>query len=182
MELVGNILISPPAVKNGFWHKTAIIVTEHTSQGTLGIVLNKPSPMSVVDFGFKLNIILNVPGKMYVGGPVNNHSLTMLHSNEWSCKNTLRITNSLSLSSADDILPRLGVGDCPRQWRLFLGMCGWAPGQLMDEFRGRPPFHPSYSWCIAKSNTDLAFSADGNEQWAKYLDQSGLEFAQGLLT
>jgi len=52
MELVGNILIAPPAVKQGFWNKTVILITEHTPQGTLGIVLNKASTMSVIDFGF----------------------------------------------------------------------------------------------------------------------------------
>ena len=182
MELVGNILIAPPAVKQGFWNKTVILITEHTPQGTLGIVLNKPSTMSVVDFGYQLNIIVNAPGNMYVGGPVNNHSLTMIHTNEWSCKNTLRVTNSLSISSADDIMPRLATGDCPFRWRLFMGMAAWAPGQLMDEFKGRPPFHPAYSWCTSKSNLELTFDHDGNDQWAKHLDQSGLEFAQSILT
>lgn len=182
MELIGNILIAPPAVKNGFWHKTSILVTENTPQGTLGLVLNKPSSVSVIDFSFQLGIILNTPGLMYVGGPVSSQSLTMLHSSEWSCKNTLRITNSISLSSADDILPKLASGDCPKQWRLFMGMAGWAPGQLLNEMKGKAPFHPSYSWCTAKSSSNLIFGHDGNEQWAKCLDQSGIEFAQSLLT
>jgi len=106
----------------------------------------------------------------------------MIHSSEWSCKNTLRVTNSLSISSADDIMPRLAAGDSPLRWRLFMGMAAWAPGQLMDEFKGRAPFHPAYSWCISKSNLDLTFDYDGNDQWAKHLDLSGLEFAQSILT
>jgi len=182
MELVGNILIAPPAVKNNFWQKTVIAVTEHTPQGTLGIVLNKPSTMSITEFGVQLDIILNIPGFVYVGGPVNNQSLTMLHTNEWHCKNTLRINKDFSVSSADDILPRLSIGDHPKEWRLFLGMCGWAPGQLINEIKGQHPYKHENSWCVAKSNIGLAFNLDGTEQWGKYLDQSGLEFAQSCLT
>jgi putative transcriptional regulator len=182
MELVGNILIAPPAVKNSFWQKTVILITEHSPQGTLGLVLNKPSNMTFVDFGAQLNTILNIPGNVYVGGPINNHSMSMIHTNEWRCKNTMQINSSLSVSSADDILPRLSVGDCPKHWRLFLGMCGWAPGQLMNEFRGVPPFNRNHSWCISKSSIDLSFDYDGMEQWGKYLDKSGLEFAQTILS
>ena len=182
MEHVGNIIIAPPAVKNSFWHKAVIIVTEHTVQGTLGIVLNKPSNMSINDLGSQLNILLNVPGQVYVGGPINKHSLTMLHTPEWSCMNTLRINNSFCISSSNDMLHRLGDGDYPRQWRLFLGMCGWAPNQLASELNGLAPYKKETSWVTTSANHDLVFENDGPDQWCEALDQSAKEFAQNILT
>ena len=182
MDLVGNLLIAPPSVRGNFWYKTLIMVTEHHSGGSLGIVLNKRSDLSLKAFGDQLGFDLDFPGFVYQGGPVNSKSLTLLHTNEWSCKNTMMLNKHFSISSADDILPRLAEGDTPNRWRIFLGMAGWAPKQLISEIKGIPPWDQNNSWCTAKSDIDLAFGSDNKEQWCNALDRSGLEFAQTLLT
>ena len=182
MDLIGNLIIAPPAVKGNFWYKTVIMITEHHHQGSVGIVLNKRSHMSIKEFGEQLGYELDVPGFVYLGGPVNVKSLSFLHSNDWVSKNTMRINEELSLSSADDILPRLAMGDRPERWRIFLGMCGWAQKQLLGEIKGIPPWQQSTSWCTAKSDLDLVFGSDNKDQWCHALDRSGLEFAQTVLT
>ncbi len=182
MDLIGNLIIAPPAVKGNFWYKTVIMITEHHHQGSVGIVLNKRSHMSIKEFGEQLGYELDVPGFVYLGGPVNVKSLSFLHSNDWVSKNTMRINEEFSLSSADDILPRLAMGDRPERWRIFLGMCGWAQKQLLGEIKGIPPWQQSTSWCTAKSDLDLVFGSDNKDQWCHALDRSGLEFAQTVLT
>lgn len=181
MDIVGNLLIAPPAVKNTFWYKTVIMVTEHHGDGSVGIVLNKRSQMSIKEFGEQLNFDLDIPGFIYLGGPVNVKSLSFLHSNDWVSKNTMRINDEFSLSSADDILPRLAMGDKPKKWRIFLGMCGWSPGQLIGEITGTAPWQKETSWCTVSSSQDLVFESDNKDQWCNALDQSGLEFAQNIL-
>jgi putative transcriptional regulator len=181
MNFVGNLLIAPPAVKNSFWHKTVIMVTEHSAQGTLGLVLNKPSTLSIRDFGRELGMMLNVPGMVYVGGPINNQSLSLLHTSDWLSKNTLRVNNKFSLSSADDVLPRLATGDCPKEWRLFLGMSGWANGQLLNEIQGTGDYKKETSWITATPDINLIFESDGTGQWCAALDHSATEFAQNIL-
>jgi putative transcriptional regulator len=181
MNLLGNLLIAPPAVKNNFWTKTVILVTEHAPQGSLGLVLNKSSEMSVVAFGNQLGFELDYPGYVYVGGPVSPKNLSFLHSSEWSSTNTLRINERFSISSDHDIIPRMAQGDCPEHWRIFLGLCGWAPGQLDGEVNGIDPWKQESSWCIARPDTELVFGSDNKDQWCNALDRSGLEFAQRML-
>ena len=181
MKIVGKLLIAPPAVKGTFWHKTVIAVTEHHAQGSVGFVLNRRSQMTVKEFGEQLGVFLNLPGYIYLGGPVNVKSLTFLHTNDWACSNTLRINDHISISSSEDIMPRLAKGDVPSQWRIFLGLCGWGVGQLEGEIAGIPPWKPETSWCLANSNLDLVFSSDNAEQWCNAIDRSGLEFAQSIL-
>jgi putative transcriptional regulator len=182
MNIVGNLLIAPPAVKGSFWYKTVIMVTEDHIHGSVGLVLNKRSTLTIEDFGRQIGIPLNIGGYVYQGGPVNPQSLSFLHSNDWRSKNTLRLNNHFSLSSADDILPRLSMGDKPERWRMFLGLCGWGPGQLLGELKGTPPWKKETSWCTATGNADLVFESDQKDQWCKALDQSGLEFAQNILS
>jgi putative transcriptional regulator len=71
MNLVGNLLIAPPAVKGNFWHKTVVMITEHHNQGSVGLVLNKRSNLSLKEFGEQLGFDLNIPCYVYLGGTYN---------------------------------------------------------------------------------------------------------------
>jgi putative transcriptional regulator len=181
MEILGNLLIAPPAVKNSFWNNTVIMVTEHSIHGSVGLVLNKRSDLTIAEFGKQLGIKINTPGYLYIGGPVNSQSLSMLHSSEWSCSNTMQVTEEFSVSSAADVMPRLALGDSPIYWRIFLGLAGWAHNQLLGEINGTPPWRKETSWCLTKPNYDVVFESDQKDQWCKAIDQSASEFAHSIL-
>ena len=182
MDLLGNLLIAPPSVKGTFWYKTVVLVTEHHNNGSMGLVLNKRSQMTVNEFASQLGINIDIPGFLYLGGPINVKSLSFLHSPEWRCSNTMRINDFVSISSAEEILPRLALGDRPKYWRIFLGLCGWSPNQLEGELKGIPPWDHNVSWCTANSDLDMVFGADLKEQWVQSLERSGQEFAKNILT
>lgn len=182
MDIIGNLLIAPPSVKGNFWYKTVILVTEHHDNGSMGLVLNKRSQMTVNEFAQQLGFHMDVPGFLYLGGPINVKNLSFLHTPEWRCNNTMQINQDICVSSAEEILPRLALGDRPKQWRMFLGVCGWSPNQLLSEIKGLPPFDQSVSWCTAKGDLEMIFGADLKDQWMQTLERSGQEFAQNILT
>lgn len=182
MNLTGKLIIAPPSVKGNFWYKTSILVTEHHTSGTVGLVLNKRSQMTIGEFANQCGFQVERNGYVYLGGPVNVKALTMLHTTDWHCSNTMRVTDELAISSAEDLLPKLAVGDSPKHWRLFLGLCGWAPGQLEQEIKGIPPFKHETSWLTATPDLNLVFDTDLKEQWTQCVDRSGQEFAQTILT
>ncbi len=181
MDLTGKLLIAPPIVKGNFWYKTVIMMTEHDADGSIGIILNKPSNIPLMDFGKELGIDLGLTGYMHLGGPLNVKSLCLLHTSEWSSKNTMIINDKFSISSDDSILPRLSTNDCPNKWRVFLGVCGWGPRQLENEILGKKPHSHEASWCVSSATEDLLFNYNNKSQWSKALDQSGLEFARSLM-
>jgi putative transcriptional regulator len=182
MDIIGNLLIAPPAVKGNFWTKTVIVVTEHHVNGSVGLILNRRSQMTVNEFASQLGFHMDVPGFLYLGGPINVKNLSFLHTPDWRCGNTMQINEHLCLSSAEEILPRLALGDRPKQWRMFLGICGWSPTQLLNEIKGLPPFEQSVSWCTANGDLELIFGSDTKDQWMQTLERSGQEFAQNILT
>lgn len=181
MNIVGNLLIAPPSVKGNFWYKTVVLITEHGAHGSVGLVLNKRSQLSLPEFGEQVGCNLDIPGFVYLGGPVNVKNLTVLHTSEWTSKNTMRISDEFSISSDDTILNRLAMGDRPEYFRIFLGICGWSPNQLVSEIKGTPPWQPETSWCTATADIEAVFGSDNKDQWCKALDRSGLEFAQNTL-
>ena len=180
MNFTGKLLIAPPKMKTGFWYKSVIFITEDHINGTMGLLLNKRSSVSVSEFTEQIGDRLNIPGYIYVGGPVNIKALTMLHSSEWSCTNTMKINESFSISSSDDLLPRLGDGDAPKHFRLFLGLCGWSPEQLQEEYDGAPPRDRNASWLIAGADYELVFHHDLKDQWLQSLERSSNDFVQSM--
>ncbi len=181
MNLTGNLLIAPPAVRGSFWEKGVIFLTEHHSRGAVGLTLNKQSQVSIKEFASQHNVSINVPGFVYIGGPVNVKAFTMLHTADWSCGNTMKINNKFALSSSGDILSSLAMGNRPKHWRLFVGLCGWTPGQIENEIKGVPPYKHSQSWLLSSANTSLVFGVDGQTQWTEAIELSGSEFAQSIL-
>lgn len=181
IDIAGKLLIAPPSVKGTFWSKTVTFITEHHHSGTVGVVLNKPSKMSLREFGEQCDIDLDIDGSVYIGGPVNVKALTMLHSADWKCKNTLRINKRWALSSSDDLLDHLANGNAPHNWRLFVGLATWAPDQLECELQGKHPFNKNQSWLTATPDYHTVFGLDGQDQWITSIEQSGLEFAQNIL-
>lgn len=181
MSLAGTLLIAPPKMKNTFWYKTVIFLTEHHQNGSMGLILNKRSQMTVSDFTDNIGPRMNIPGYIYLGGPVNVKALSMLHSSEWECSNTMQINDDFSISSAEDLLTRLGDGDAPRNFRLFLGLCGWAPKQLQEELKGAPPHDHSLSWLTASADHNIVFDSDLKDQWHQSVERSGNEFVQSVL-
>ncbi len=181
MNLTGKLLIAPPSVKGNFWQKTVIYVTENHARGSMGVVVNKKSKMTIREFAKNCGVTCDINGYMYIGGPVNAKALTLLHSSEWNCSNTMHINNDFSISSSQDVLLRLALGDHPKKWRLILGLCAWTPDQLESEIKGDPPYDHNMSWLTATPSQHTVFGLEGQEQWTQSIEQSGLEFVQTIL-
>lgn len=182
MNFTGKLLIAPPGIKGSFWQKSVLFITENHQRGSMGLALNKSSKSTLEDFTKQFNIDLGVEGMIYVGGPVNPKALTILHSSEWSCQNTMRINEFYSLSSHNQLLQQLALGDRPKFWRVFLGLCAWNPGQLESEVKGTHPHQHNSSWLVATPSYKSVFSIDGNDQWTLGIESSSQEFVHSIFS
>ena len=175
MSYMGKLLIAHPNVeKENIFCKTVIYVYQDSpDQGSLGVILNKPSRFRISDVCAEKNIIFgDTTKRVYHGGPVNQQALVLLHSNDWSSQNTADAGNNLCVSSDNTMLEKIGSGNQPAYWRLFGGMCGWAPGQLQAELTGQFPYRPEHSWLIANATDDLIYGYDGRGQWSNLVETS----------
>jgi putative transcriptional regulator len=180
-NLVGNLLIAPPSVKGNFFQKTVILLTEHHDSGSVGLVLNKPSKVTVSNFARQNNAILDIPGFVHIGGPVDVKALTMLHTNDWACDNTMRVNSNFSISSSQEILSKMAMGYVPAKWRMFVGVSSWTTGQLSSELKGSPPYNRNQSWLTATADHNIVFGFETQTQWTESIESSGSEFVQTIL-
>lgn len=180
-DLTGKLLIAPPKVTNEFWSKSVILVTADAAYGSMGLILNKRSGVSLKDFGKQMGCPLTCPGFVYMGGPLHTSRIGLIHTSEWESANTLPITPDISLSSDNTMLSRIAHGDTPSQWRLMVGMCEWGAFQLQDEVLGTPPRNHDFSWCIVSSTRSLVFGFYNDNQWTKAIDSAALEFSRTVI-
>lgn len=162
----GQLLIAGPGlVDPNFW-RTVVLIVEHTDEGALGLVLNRPSETTVAEAVSELSDMLDVDDPLYVGGPVQESALIVLAEFE-------RPTEA-ALIAFDDVGVLAGGTDGPapavRRGRAFVGHSGWGPGQLDDELeRG--------DWILEPARREDAFSEAADGLWESVLTRKGGSYA-----
>lgn len=169
MNYVGQLLVAPPCQDDDFWENSVIFIYEDAAN-TIGLTLNKLSDRSVEDLSeyHKLTYLGN--DMVHLGGLMNTNALIMIHTDDWSCTNTMYVNNGIRISSDHTMLSRICSGDKPRKWRLFLGMCIWSHGQLNNEIDGTPPYSKKKSWLLASPSEDIIFEKHPKKMWNKALE------------
>lgn len=91
----GKILISEPFLCDHIFGRSVILLVDHTKEGTMGLVLNKPLPLFLNDILQDFNYQENIP--IYKGGPLSTDTLFYLHTLE-GITDSLPISNGLYLN------------------------------------------------------------------------------------
>jgi putative transcriptional regulator len=180
-KINGKLVIAPPSLKGTFWTNAVIYIIEQDKEGTVGLVINKQSDLSIKTFGEYCDCELSNDDQLYVGGPTNTKVLTMLHSAEWKCDNTLKLNKDFAISSSDEILERIANNDLPEKWRLFVGLTTWPPGQLEAEIDGALDEERCQNWLTATPTYKTVFGEDAKKQWLSAINQASAEFCQQVL-
>jgi putative transcriptional regulator len=164
---VGKFLIARPAINLGFFKKSVVFIYEDSSYGTVGVNLTTPSnlrltsidPLKSLD-----NAVLDPI--IYVGGPVNDRAVMMLHTDDFVSTNTLFTDVGLGISSDNLMVDKLFMGNWPKLFRLVVGASVWAPGQLDYEINHN-------SWLVSDLDHLPVFELSGNELWEWAIEHVG---------
>ena len=68
-SLSGRILIARPEFREPTFEATITLILEHSDEGALGLVLNRPSPLSMADAFPDWEEMAGVPDVVFAGGP-----------------------------------------------------------------------------------------------------------------
>jgi putative transcriptional regulator len=162
----GQLLIAGPRlVDPNFW-RTVVLIVEHTDDGALGLVLNRPSETTVGEAVTELQQMLDVDEPLYVGGPVQPSALIVLAEFEQPEEAALISFEDIGVLAGAQEDPATGV----RRGRAFVGHSGWGPGQLDDELeRG--------DWILEPARREDAFSESPLQLWESVLMRKGGSYA-----
>lgn len=171
MSRVGKLLIANPSFPLGspFAKSVIYIYQDDPVAGTVGVILNNPLTTISEFCGTNGIMFPDTEPKLHTGGPVDPTALLILHTDDWSSKNTGYAGKQLCISSDTIMFHKIATGNEPVYWRAFFGISAWKPKQLDAELEGEFPYVKN-TWLIAESNEDVIFNYDGEDQWVRALD------------
>ena len=165
----GKILISEPFLCDYVFGRSVILLVEHNTDGTMGLVLNKQLPFSLNDIMQDFHFSEEVP--LYQGGPISMDTLFYLHTLD-DIPSALPIAHGIYLNGDfADIKQYLSSGgNIKGKLRFFLGYSGWGHKQLAHEIEEN-------TWMVGKESVPaLMDEASSNQLWGHALGRLGKKY------
>lgn len=165
----GRLLVAAPALTDPNFARTVVMILEYDESGTLGVVLNRPTQLPVVDVLEPWSELVSVPDVVFSGGPVGAENAMAIASLDAGAHGYpgLRwkaVTPAVGLLELEAAPGALGPG--VRRLRIFAGYAGWGPGQLEGEML-------EGAWLVLDSLPTDAFAERPQRLWADVLRRQG---------
>ncbi|MBX3443363.1 MAG: YqgE/AlgH family protein [Planctomyces sp.] len=165
-SLKGQLLIAGYRLRDANFFKTAVLLVEHSDTSAMGLVINRPSSITVANalaghFEFPEGNEL-----VYVGGPVEPAALFILHDSIKHGSEEEHVAPGLYVASCAESFEGVieaAVNDDPLRCRVYSGCAGWGPGQLEEEL-GRG------DWMLLDDPEDFVFHDDPYCVWEELVN------------
>lgn len=174
-SLKGELLIATPSMSDPRFHHAVILICSHDKNGAMGLVINNVlSGLSFDHMVEHFNIEPNDVGalkkiEILGGGPVETARGFVLHKNGFQMKDTINISDDLSITGTVDILKAIIKEEGPSPFLFILGYAGWTPGQLEKELM------EDNAWLTVTPDHALIFDVKTEQKWQMALAKLGIE-------
>ena len=176
INLTNQFLIAMPGIGDGMFAGTVIYMCEHTENGALGLVINKPIDIKLKNLFERIELPLDRPdmaeAPVYFGGPVQTERGFVLHEGVVGqgdpYNSSLKIPGGLEMTTSKDVLEALSVGAGPRRVLITLGYSGWGAGQLEDEMSRN-------NWINVAAAPEVIFDTPVEHRYGRALALLGID-------
>jgi putative transcriptional regulator len=165
----GTILLAEPFMLDPNFKRSAILLCDHGSEGSVGFILNKPIKMNVADL---LAEFPEFHARVSFGGPVATDTLHYVHSLGELLDESYEVADGGSWGGDFNQLKALikeGFVE-PHHIRFFIGYSGWTVGQLEEELEVG-------SWITAEMDKNYIFNIQTKKLWRQIMHDKGNQYA-----
>lgn len=173
VNLTHHFLIAMPAMADPYFSKTVTYICEHNEQGALGVVINRPTDITLENLLEQIGLTPDRearPLSVYFGGPVQTDRGFVLHQPVGSWQSTMAVRDEVGLTTSKDILQAVARGEGPQHMLVTLGYSGWAAGQLEQEIAQN-------AWLTVKAAPQIIFEMPPEERLPAAMKLLGIDFA-----
>ena len=168
-DLAGRLLVATPMLGDPNFRRTVVLVVEHEAeQGTLGVVLNRPTKVPVGQVLEPWTELATDPSVVFTGGPVSpNSALALAH-----VPGTDEPVGWHPLEGGRPEVARLGLVDLDAppgllaaaivSLRVYAGYAGWSSGQLQAEIE-------EGAWYVLTAQPGDVFAQEPDRLWRQVL-------------
>lgn len=171
-SLEGRLLVASPQLLDPNFTRTVLLLLNHDEDGALGVVLNRPSTMSVAEVLPGWSSAVARPERLFGGGPVAGDSALAvavpLGAGPQPSSGFQPLSHGYGLvdldASPQDLMPDLaGV-------RVFAGYAGWGADQLEGEIE-------EGSWFVVDARPADVLTEAPERLWRDVLRRQGCPLA-----
>lgn len=170
-DLSNQFLLAMPGVVEGSLAGTVIYLCEHTPQGALGLVINRPTDLTLGALLERLELQLAVAPErdapVFFGGPVQTDRGFVLHAPGGTYSSSIRL-GEMALTTSRDILQAVAEGNGPQRLLVTLGYAGWGAGQLETEMAAN-------AWLSVYASPEIIFDVEPAQRYDAALRQLGID-------
>ena len=160
MNLANHFLLAMPNLEDSLFSGSLIYLCEHSDSGAMGIIINKPSPVT-------MNVVFAAIGKdtparfnnqyVMMGGPMQTERGFVLHTP----------IGNIALTTSRDIIDGLQQNDEIQGAVLTIGYSSWGAGQLEQEIAQN-------SWLTVPADEHILFGIPPEERYAAAFNKLGI--------
>jgi putative transcriptional regulator len=160
----GRLLVASPALADPNFARTVVLMLEHSPDGALGLVLNRPTPLvSREALPGHLAGLMPDEERVHQGGPVQPDAVILLADFDDAADAAALAFGSVGVVDPDAAAER---PEGLRAVRAFGGYAGWAGGQLEDEVAEE-------TWVDVAPEVDDVFTHDHEGLWGRVIARKG---------
>jgi len=167
-SLSGQLLLASPTLRDPNFVRTVVLVSLHSEEGAMGVVLNRPSAVTVSEAVPQLEDAVADEEPVYVGGPVQPSSIVFLAEFLDPSPAGLLVLGRIGFPAPDAGIEELTEATARR--RVFAGYAGWGEGQLDAEVE-------EGDWIAHTALPEDVFTDVPEELWATVLTRKGGSYA-----
>ena len=167
-SLAGQLLLASPALRNPSFSRTVVLIGVHNEEGAMGVVLNRPSAVTVAEAVPQLEQAVAESEPVYVGGPVQPTSIVYLAEFMDPSPAGLLVLGRIGFPAPDTNIEELT--ETTVRGRVFAGYAGWGEGQLDAEL-------DQGDWIADAALPEDVFTDVPGELWSTVLTRKGGGYA-----
>ena len=162
VSAAGKLLVATPELHDPNFLRTVVLVLEHSADGALGLVLNRPTdtPLQVAIPGWAE--LGAAPAVVFNGGPVQPEAAIGLARGASGAEGDGFAPLFADLSTVDLGRDPGVLGISVDAVRVFAGYSGWGPGQLDGEL-------DADGWYVVDARSDDTWTSRPGELWRAVL-------------
>lgn len=166
----GTILLANEKLQDPNFAESIVLVLEHDDDGTLGIIINRPSRVSLSQLFPDIKHAANDP--VYAGGPVGvSFGQALVRSTE-KLENARPVEGDVYATGEKKVIEKfVSSHTIASRFRLYLGYAGWAPDQLEAEIR-------IGAWTILRRGPAIIFDSEPETLWDRLTRESQMRIAK----
>lgn len=166
----GTLLIATPEIDTGIFFRGVVLVCEHSTNGSFGLVINKKLDLDLPEEVVNIQNLANHKVGIRAGGPVQTNQMMLLHTSDQIPNQTLKICDGVFLGGDLQFLQESLADEYGPDIHLCFGYAGWGAGQLEREFLDG-------SWFVYPASAALIFDTNPDKLWQTLLREMGGKYA-----